>query len=185
MRARIRTVPISALVLDVENANKGRRRGRELLEASLDKYGAGRSVLVDRHDRVIAGNKTVEAARAAGMESITVIETDGSSLVAVRRGDLDLKKDKKARELAIADNRVGELDLEWNPEVLATLNVDLKQKVLLISEPDNESGRYSEIILMVVDAVGKVRQIIVGLKRSEPQIAIESEIQAASRQDCN
>ena len=127
MRARIRTVPISALVLDVENANKGRRRGRELLEASLDKYGAGRSVLVDRHDRVIAGNKTVEAARAAGMESITVIETDGSSLVAVRRGDLDLKKDKKARELAIADNRVGELDLEWNPEVLATLDVDLKQ----------------------------------------------------------
>jgi DNA modification methylase len=127
MRARIRTVPISALVLDVENANKGRRRGRELLEASLDKYGAGRSVLVDRHDRVIAGNKTVEAARAVGMESITVIETDGSSLVAVRRGDLDLKKDKKARELAIADNRVGELDLEWNPEVLATLDVDLKQ----------------------------------------------------------
>lgn len=127
MRARIRTVPISALVLDVENANKGRRRGRELLEASLDKYGAGRSVLVDRHDRVIAGNKTVEAARAAGMESITVIETDGSSLVAVRRGDLDLKKDKKARELAIADNRVGELDLEWNPEVLASLDVDLKQ----------------------------------------------------------
>jgi hypothetical protein len=103
----------------------------------------------------------------------------------VRRGDLDLKKDKKARELAIADNRVGELDLEWNPEVLATLNVDLKQKVLLISEPDNESGRYSEIILMVVDAVCKVRQIIVGLERSEPQIAVESEIQAASRQDCN
>jgi len=103
----------------------------------------------------------------------------------VRRGDLDLKKDKKARELAIADNRVGELDREWNPEVLATLDVDLKQKVLLISEPDNESGRYSEIILMVVDAVGKVRQIIVGLERPEPQIAIESEIQAASRQDCN
>jgi hypothetical protein len=47
--------------------------------------------------------------------------------VAVQRGDLDLKKDKKARELAIADNRVGELDLEWNPEVLASLEVDLKQ----------------------------------------------------------
>jgi hypothetical protein len=90
-------------------------------------HGAGRSVLVDRHDRVIAGNKTVEAARAAGMESIIVIETDGSSLVAVRRGDLDLETDKKARELAIADNRASELDLEWNPEVLASLDVDLQQ----------------------------------------------------------
>jgi hypothetical protein len=52
------------------------------------------------------------------MKSIAVIETDGSALVAVQRGDLDLKKDRKARELAIADNRVGELDLEWNPECL-------------------------------------------------------------------
>jgi DNA modification methylase len=118
---------IAQLELDDKNANKGTKRGRELLEASLEKYGAGRSVVVDRHNRVIAGNKTVEAARAAGVASITVIETDGTSLVAVQRSDLDLKKDKKARELAVADNRVGELDLEWNPEVLASLDADLSQ----------------------------------------------------------
>src|SRR6202161_1879907 len=121
----MRVVPITQLVLDGKNANKGTRRGRVLLEESLGKYGAGRSVLVDRKNRVIAGNKTVEAARAAGLRSIAVIETDGSSLVAVQRGDLDLTRDKKARELAIADNRVGELDLEWNPEVVASLDVDL------------------------------------------------------------
>jgi DNA modification methylase len=120
-------MPIAQLVLDDRNANKGTKRGRELLEQSLEKYGAGRSVVVDRHNRVIAGNKTVEAARAAGLASITVIETDGTSLVAIQRGDLDLKKDQKARELAIADNRVGELDLEWNPEVLASLDADLSQ----------------------------------------------------------
>jgi len=124
---RVRIVPIAQLILDEANANKGTKRGRELLGESLEKYGAGRSVVVDRHDRVIAGNKTVEAAVAAGMKSIAVIETDGSSLVAVQRGDLDLMKDKKARELAIADNRVGELHLEWNPEVLASLDVDLAQ----------------------------------------------------------
>jgi DNA modification methylase len=127
VKPKLRVVPIAQLVLDEKNANKGTRRGLELLGESLEKYGAGRSVVVDSHNRVIAGNKTVEAAVAAGMKSIAVIETDGSSLVAVRRGDLDLKKDKKARELAIADNRVGELDLEWNPEVLASLDVDLKQ----------------------------------------------------------
>ena len=127
MKPKLRVVSIKQLVLDEKNANKGTKRGRELLGNSLEKYGAGRSVVVDRHNRVIAGNKTVEAAVAAGMKSIAVIETDGSSLVAVQRGDLDLKKDKKARELAIADNRIGELDLEWNPEVLASLDVDLKQ----------------------------------------------------------
>ena len=117
---------MSELVLDKKNANKGTKRGRELLGQSLGKYGAGRSVVVDRNNRVIAGNKTVEAARVAGMKSISVIETDGTSLVAVQRGDLDLVRDKKARELAIADNRVSEVDLEWNPEVLASLDVDLK-----------------------------------------------------------
>src|SRR5580658_9932886 len=124
---RVRVIPIAQLILDEKNANKGTERGRELLGKSLETYGAGRSVVVDRNNRVIAGNKTLEAARTAGFESIAVIETDGSSLVAVRRGDLDLKRDKKARELAIADNRVGELDLEWNPEALASLDVDLTQ----------------------------------------------------------
>jgi hypothetical protein len=118
---------MTQLVLDEKNANKGTKRGRALLEESLARYGAGRSVVVDRNHRVIAGNKTVEAAVSAGMKSIAVIETDGSSLVAVQRGDLDLKRDKKARVLAIADNRVGEIDLEWNPEVLASLDGDLTQ----------------------------------------------------------
>jgi DNA modification methylase len=127
VKPKIRIVPITQLVLDEKNANLGTKRGRALLEQSLEKYGAGRSVVVDRHDRVIAGNKTVEAARTSGIKSIAVIETDGSSLVAVQRGDLDLKKDKKARELAIADNRVSEVDLEWNPEVLASLDVDFTQ----------------------------------------------------------
>jgi hypothetical protein len=127
VKPKIRVVPIAELILDERNANKGTKRGLALLEESLGKYGAGRSVVVDRNHRVIAGNKTVEAAVAAGMKSIAVIETDGSSLVAVQRGDLDLERDKKARGLAIADNRVGEIDLEWNPEVLASLDVDLTQ----------------------------------------------------------
>src|SRR5271155_4597134 len=127
MKPKLRVVPISQLLLDEKNANLGTKRGRELLSDSLKRYGAGRSVVVDRHNRVIAGNKTLEAARAAGMKSIAVIETDGTSLVAVQRGDLDLKRDKRARELAIADNRIGEIDLECNPEVLGSLDVDLAQ----------------------------------------------------------
>jgi DNA modification methylase len=127
LKPKLRLVPITQLVLDERNANKGTKRGRELLGESLEKYGAGRSVVLDRRDRVIAGNKTVEAARAAGMKSVAVIESDGSSLVAVQRGDLDLKRDKKAKELAIADNRVSEIDLDWNPEVLSSLDVDLSQ----------------------------------------------------------
>jgi hypothetical protein len=39
--------------------------------------------------------------------------------------DLDLKTDLMAKELAIADNRSGELSLEWDSEVLAALAQDV------------------------------------------------------------
>lgn len=123
----VRRVALSSLVLDDKNANKGTKRGKKMLSQSLEKYGAGRSVLLDRHGRIIAGNKTIEAARAAGMTSISVVETDGKSLIAVKRGDLDLKRDKKARELAIADNRTAEVSLDWDADVLESLDVDLSQ----------------------------------------------------------
>jgi DNA modification methylase len=120
-----KTVPLANLLLDDNNANKGTKRGRELLAKSLARLGLGRSVVIDRNGRVIAGNKTVEAARKRGLQNIHVVETDGDTLVAVMRRDLDLKKDKKAKELAVADNRVAELDLEWDPEALSKLDVDL------------------------------------------------------------
>lgn len=116
---------ISQLVLDSNNANLGTERGRKALAESLKNYGAGRSILVDRKGRVIAGNKTLEQAVAAGHKDVIVIKSDGKKLVAIQRTDLDLAKDPKAKGLAIADNRVAELDLHWNPEVLQKLVKDV------------------------------------------------------------
>jgi hypothetical protein len=109
---------------DNKNANRGTKRGRAAVAKSLQDFGAGRSVLIDRDGRLIAGNKTVEQASAAGIQDVIVIPTDGTQLVAVQRTDLSLD-DPKARGLAIADNRAGELGLEWDPEVLGELAADL------------------------------------------------------------
>src|SRR5215469_4866124 len=115
---------ITDLHQDDRNANKGTKRGREAVRKSLEQYGAGRSVLVDRDGRLIAGNKTAESAAAAGIEDVIVVETDGSKLVAVKRTDLSLD-DPKARGLAVADNRSGELGLAWDSDVLADLSQDV------------------------------------------------------------
>ncbi len=112
-------IKVADLTPDPRNANRGTRRGRRALKTSLEKYGAGRSILVDKHGTVIAGNKTLEGARAAGVTDVIVVPTDGSQLVAVQRTDLDLTADAKARELAYADNRTSELDLEWDAEEVA------------------------------------------------------------------
>ncbi|HEV2324550.1 MAG TPA: hypothetical protein VGS10_11425 [Terracidiphilus sp.] len=115
---------ITDLTPDDKNANKGTRRGRETVKKSLEQFGAGRSVLIDRDGRLIAGNKTVEQAAAAGISEIVVVPTDGTKLVAVQRTDLSLD-DPKGRGLAVADNRTGELGLEWDADVMADLASDL------------------------------------------------------------
>ena len=82
----------------------------ERAECSLARWMCSRNAggLIDRHGRIIAGNKTVERAKALKIP-LRVVRTDGRHLVAVQRDDLDLASDPRARALAIADNRVGEL----------------------------------------------------------------------------
>lgn len=107
------------LKFDKCNANKGTGRGKELLEQSIRELGAGRSILTDKDGNVIAGNKTLEAARKAGLK-VRVITTSRDELVVVQREDLDLTDNAgEARRLAYLDNRVAEIDLQWDAEVIA------------------------------------------------------------------
>ncbi len=53
---------IDELIPDGKNANKGTEYGQSLIEKSLRKFGAGRSILIDKNNKIIAGNKTVENA---------------------------------------------------------------------------------------------------------------------------
>jgi hypothetical protein len=115
------------LRLDPANANRGTERGREMVARSLAECGAGRSIVVDRHGTTIGGAKTLEAARALGM-AVRIVESPGDELLVVKRTDLDLERDERARRLAYLDNRASELGLEWDrKQLLADLaaGVDL------------------------------------------------------------
>ena len=122
-RAVCRPLRLRDLTADPHNANRGTDRGRAALGRSLQEYGAGRAVLIDRHGTIIAGNKTVELAQRLNFP-LRVVKTDGQYLIAVQRDDLDLATDPRARALAIADNRVGELDLEWDVDMLKQLHAN-------------------------------------------------------------
>ena len=115
--AKIKEVEIGALIPDDKNFNKGTDEGRKLIRKSLEEFGAGRSVLVDKDMRIIAGNKTHENADAANIKKVIVVETDGSELVAVQRTDIGLDS-KEGRELALADNATAKVNLEWDVEAM-------------------------------------------------------------------
>lgn len=117
------TAVLTDLRPDDRNANAGTERGRAMVEESLRQYGAGRSILVDRHGYIIAGNTTHEAAIDIGLTDAVIVKTDGRKLVVVQRTDLDIDS-PAGRALAVADNRTSEVGLSWDPGVLAELAAD-------------------------------------------------------------
>lgn len=119
---------MTSIQADKHNANKGTKRGKELLKQSLTELGGGRSILLDKEGNIIAGNKTFEGAQEVGLK-VRVVKAGRDEIVAVQREDLDLNDPSgEARRLAYMDNRVAELDLEWDPDQLAAdlaLGIDL------------------------------------------------------------
>ena len=118
--AKVIETNIESLVPDNKNFNKGTQYGDHLMDESLRRFGLGRSILIDKNNRIIAGNKTAEKAADIGFTDVVVVEVDGNQLVAVKRKDIDLDS-AKGRELALADNATGKANLAWDEEVIAEM----------------------------------------------------------------
>ena len=111
---------INELKNDHKNARKRTDRSSALIKESLKKYGAGRSIVIDEENRILAGDGTIAGARAAGIKNVRVIETEGDEIIAVKRKGLS--EDQKVG-LALADNRTSDLS-EWDKEMLHQLSED-------------------------------------------------------------
>ena len=108
---------IDSLIPDNKNFNKGTEFGEHLMDKSLREFGLGRSILIDKNNRIIAGNKTTEIAADIGFDNVIIVETDGKSLVAVKRKDIDLDS-AKGRELALADNATSKANLSFDTDLI-------------------------------------------------------------------
>ena len=115
--AEIKEAKISDLVFDNKNFNKHTEYGMSLIEKSIRNNGAGRSILIDKNNRIIAGNGVTEIAGQIGLDDVQIVESDGTKIIAVKRTDIDLDS-KQGREMALADNATGAADLQWDAEEL-------------------------------------------------------------------
>lgn len=100
-------VPVASLTLDPANVRRHNPKNLEAIKGSLARFGQQKPIVVTDKNVVIAGNGTLEAARALGWEKIDVAVTK--------------LKGADATAFAIADNRTAEL-AEWdNAELQRTL----------------------------------------------------------------
>ena len=136
---------------DERNYRKHSDKNKKIIKKSLKELGAGRSILLDKENSLIAGNGVYEQAQALGIP-VRVIETDGSELIAVKRTDLATADDKR-RKLALADNAASDfsefdvpaLQADWSNDALAEFGVELPEIVSedalneILDEADFES----------------------------------------------
>jgi DNA modification methylase len=111
---------IKDLKSDHKNARKRTDRSAKLIAESLQRFGAARSIVIDEENRILAGNGTIEGAKAAGIKNVRVIETDGTEIIAVKR--TGLTEDEKIG-LALADNRTSDLS-DWDKDMLQQLSAE-------------------------------------------------------------
>ena len=101
---------------DDKNANKGTQRGRRELEKSLREHGWVEAGVLDKHNRIVGGNKRQEVAVDIGLpDDAIIMDHDGSKPIFVRLTGVDLDT-PEGRLLAYRLNRVAQLDIDFDPE---------------------------------------------------------------------
>ena len=146
IRPQVRDADLSELIPDDRNFNKHTEFGMSLLEKSIRKNKFGRSVLVDKNNRLIAGNGVVETASNIGETKVIIVPTNGDELVVVKRMDVDLDS-QQGREMAFTDNQIAHVDLEWNKEALdrakERFNIDAEEWGLKFAQAEQSAKDYS------------------------------------------
>ena len=97
---------VDNLTPDPHNRRRHTPRNLEMIGASLRDVGTGRSIVIDEHNEVLAGNGVLEAAPGAGISKVQIVDVEGDTIIAVRRRGLT---PAQKRALAIYDNRSAEL----------------------------------------------------------------------------
>lgn len=115
---KVETVPIGDLSPDPANLREHDARNRDTIRASLKRFGAGRSVVIDAHGTVVAGNGTLAEAREAGIGEVLIVDPEPGQIVAVRRKEWTATE---ATAYAIADNRSTDLSAFRDDDLAETL----------------------------------------------------------------
>ncbi len=112
------------------NANRHTQRGMGQLEASMRKYGYVTPMTAAADGEIIDGSARAETGATVFGDDVLVVHHDGTKPVIMVRDDIPSADTPEAREISIAANRIAQVNLDFDPEVLLgdlQAGVDLAQ----------------------------------------------------------
>jgi hypothetical protein len=108
-----------------KNANRHTKRGLAALEASIREDGYVAPITVAADGEALDGSARMEVvADLLDVEPI-VIHHDGKRPVIMVRDDVATADSEMGKRIAVRANRVGQIDLEWDPAVLLAMPDEL------------------------------------------------------------
>lgn len=111
------------------NANKHTKRGLELLDSSIRKNGWIGAMTAAADGEIFDGSARLETVTEAMPADPIVVETDGKRPIIIKRTDIKKASDPKALRLALEANRIAQVDLNWDKDVLAEIKAKKKELV--------------------------------------------------------
>ena len=123
-KVNIEVVSVDDLIQDDHNFNRGTEQGQQLIERSFRECGAGRSVFIDKDNRLVGGNKAQKGFKAAGKKRVVIVDSDPDTLVAVRRKDVSLDS-AEGRRMALLDNLTTQVNLAWDPSEIEAVGSEI------------------------------------------------------------
>ena len=100
------------------NANKHTQRGMGQLEASMRKYGYVTPMTAAADGEIIDGSARAETGATVFGDDVIVVHHDGTKPVIMVRDDIPSADTPEAREISIAANRIAQVNLDFDAEVL-------------------------------------------------------------------
>jgi len=136
------------------NANRHTERGMKALEASMNEVGYTAPMIAAADREIIAGSARQETAAngfGADVEPV-IIESDGKRPIVVVRTDIKNAETRAAKRIGLLDNRVQEMDLSFDPLVLAQLYAEDETLTAGLWSDDE----LTEIISDSMESVGDI-----------------------------
>lgn len=146
-KVNIEVVSVDDLIQDDHNFNKGTDEGQQLIERSFRECGAGRSVFIDKDNRLVGGNKAQKGFKAAGKKRVVIVDSDPDTLVAVRRKDVSLDS-AEGRRMALLDNLTTQVNLAWDPSEIEAVSSEIDgfdPSQLEVAGMGDETGEGSQL----------------------------------------